>query len=130
MDAILKGMFGKEWTGEKLDNPIYFMQQELKRRGSTEKTFKEFSLPWEWDCPDTGLGEVSNTLLFVDEVLQGRPDENDQGLSSHAQAGLGSLCRLLAHCVSHYRTETFNTLDELQRKVREQETAENNNVEQ
>ena len=124
-DAALLGLLAGLGTygdkEEKLDNPMKFVSDMLKEAGEEGNVGKTFRLPWVWDDPDTGMGEVANALLFIDEVLQGRPDGLKDGLTNHAQAGLGSICRLLSDCVSHYRTQTFNALDELQRAVRAQQ---------
>ncbi len=114
-DAFLLGMaLAQTKEPEELEPSMKFLTDLVKANdGNAEK--KDFMLPWGWDDPDTGMGEIENVLCFIDEVLQDRPAEISRHLGEYAQAGVGSICRMLSMCLRHYRNETFNMIDELQR---------------
>ncbi|MCF8104859.1 MAG: hypothetical protein K9K64_05210 [Desulfohalobiaceae bacterium] len=127
MDTI-KNLQGGEHDQEAIDR---------RRYGSRARV----SMPYGFDDPDEGLKNIEDILLFLDDVLTQNdwegPDKGlsggglddvltqndwegpDKGLSGGGLKGLGYLCRLMWFMIGDYRTDTFNSLDHLQRLLRE-----------
>ena len=106
MDTI-KDLQGGEHDQEAIDR---------RRYGSRVRV----SMPYGFDDPDEGLRKVEDILLFIDEVLTHRTSESsEKDICTDGLKGLGYLCRLMWFMIGDYRTDTFNTLDHLQRLTRE-----------
>lgn len=63
-------------------------------------------------------------MTFLDEVLTRSPEKTDQGLSDFSMRGLGYICRLCQCLIGKYRTDVFNSIDHLQRLMRDKAKVE------